>query len=159
MGPFKEQQKEAVLNTIRKLTTDFEPEFEPEFSEAGNEVCLTVDFGAVNYGTFYMAEGGRIEGLIELKVPYVLRDDGNQGFRTGQNFSWHPEYGDVVRYREEDGFGNVALTAAGVARLGPMSNEEFGKGVRAYFAIPGSKEASAGWPVWDDDSIERKRSK
>lgn len=153
VGPFKKEQSAKVNEILEELGGDFEPVFDPDRSSSEDGEYLTLDLGGVNYGVWGLTEPapGRIDPLIRAGIPYILHDFGKDGVGSGTDASWHPNYGDEVKFRQRDTEGRLVLSEEAIGRIGPSSNEELGQAVRGYFATPGSPVATAGWDVWKYD--------
>lgn len=149
VGPFSNERQDD----IKQLLEDAIPEGYETIEFVDNENGtgqFKIQVGNHNYGAADLYEPqGHIEELMEAKVPYVLMDGGRNGVRGGADFSWHPSYGETVRVRDRDTMGSLVLEEADVRRLKTLSDTEFGRAIRGFFAAPGTPAAIEGWSLMD----------
>ena len=154
IGPFDNSKLDDVMAALKSITDEYEYGYEnrPEVRKDDDGVRIVMTFGHVNYGASNMFEPlGRVASLMDLEVPYALHDDGKPGVGVGSDFSWHPSYGEFVKHRERNIDSELVLSERRFKMIGPVSDEDLGKAVRAYFAEPGSQDATDGWPIWKQD--------
>lgn len=152
IGPFEQSKFDDVMEVVKSIIIEYGSENDPEVASRDDGTYVTLLLGHQNYGAGNMfAHPGRIEELMEIEVPYALYDDGKSGVGLGSDYSWHPSYGEFVKHRERNIDSELTLSLSRMKLMGPVSNEELGKAVRAYFSEPGDPEAADGWAIWEDD--------
>ena len=152
IGPFEQSKLDDVMEGVKSIIVEYGSENDPEVSSLEDGTYVTLLLGHQNYGASNMfGQPGRINELMEIEVPYALYDDGKSGVGLGSDFSWHPSYGEFVKHRERNIDSELTLSLSRMKLMGPVSNEELGKAVRAYFSTPGHPEAAEGWAIWKDN--------
>ena len=130
VGPLTENQKTRLPEVMARFMEDLGIDYDPE-PFTGDPARIRFTLEEINHGLARLGtEFGRLEFLIDEKIPYRVTDDGGN-YLNGSDAIWHPDFGEkLVLRRQANKEMNVVISEQFVENLAGLDNETIGRALR-----------------------------
>ena len=130
VGPLTENQTTRLPEVMARFMEDLGIDYDPE-PFTGDPARIRFTLEEVNYGLAGLGtEFGRLEFLIDEKIPYRVTDDGGN-YLNGSDAIWHPDFGEKwVLRRQANKEMSVVISEQLVENLAGLDNETIGRALR-----------------------------